>query len=66
MRYVEREKTKMINAESMTIDDIEDLVEQYCSDCCLCCDECELKHFVRDLYYEIEKYNTAERSRNDC
>lgn len=55
----------MINAESMTKDDIEDLAEQYCSDCCLCCDECGLDDFVRNLYYEIEKYNTAERERND-
>ena len=47
----------MINVNSMTLEDIENLKDFYCADCCMSCDECNLSDFVSTLYYCIEDYN---------
>lgn len=47
----------MINIESMTTDDIENLAEEFCDGCCSSCDECGLDYFVRTLSDQIEEYN---------
>lgn len=49
----------MINADAMTIDDIENLAEHYCSECWHSCDSCWVKDFVNTLYSEIEVYNKS-------
>ena len=35
--------------------ELEKLVDIYCSDCCLLCEECGLKDFIRELPYLIEQ-----------
>lgn len=52
-----RENNQMINTESMTTDDIENLAEEFCNRCCSSCDECGLDYFVRTLNNQIEEYN---------
>lgn len=47
----------MINENNLTIEDIENLIDYYCSDCCRSCDECLLGDFQRELHYTIENYN---------
>lgn len=47
----------MINENNLTINDIENLIDYYCSDCCRNCDECSLRDFNNELYYTIESYN---------
>lgn len=47
----------MINENNLTINDIKNLIDYYCNDCCRNCDECSLKDFQYELYYTIESYN---------
>lgn len=48
----------------MTVDEIFEAKELYCSDCCLSCDECGMKDFFDfELLYLIEKIR-SEKSAN--